>query len=188
MQSSLINYIKDHFGSKKGLKIYLKHQLLLNVGLYRQYRAIDTKKVKRLVFICVGNICRSPLAEAIAKKYGLEAISFGLRCDGGTPADRRTIEFADRININLKGHVSRTKYQYEPDIGDLLLVMSPEHMKYVSVYEKKVYKIVLLGIFETKPRAAILDPYGGNRIFYEKCLQQVVSSVGGVIETFKRSF
>ena len=87
MLSALTQYISDNFSSKRGLIAALKYKLLYLFGFYRVYQHIDFNTVSRLVFVCSGNICRSPFGEYIAKAKGLNAVSYGLQCRGGDKAD-----------------------------------------------------------------------------------------------------
>jgi protein-tyrosine phosphatase len=61
-------YIKNNFGSRRGLYQYCKAWILQQFGYWNRYTDIPFDKVKRLIFICNGNICRSPLAEAVARE------------------------------------------------------------------------------------------------------------------------
>jgi len=67
----------------------------------------------RVLFVCLGNICRSPLAEAIARKEAArrgwqQRFAFGSAGTGdwhiGRPADPRTIAAAVRHGLDLSGH------------------------------------------------------------------------------------
>jgi len=86
---------------------------------------VDFSRVSRLVFVCSGNICRSPFGAFYAREKGLEVDSCGLHTRGGDPADPRAVAFAERLGIDMMPHRTKNISDYEPRDGDLLLVMEP---------------------------------------------------------------
>lgn len=66
----------------------------------------------QIVFLCLGNICRSPLAEALARQkfghLGLAFSSVGLEADHGLPTSEFSIEFAAGKGASLDGHTPRS--------------------------------------------------------------------------------
>ena len=80
------HYIKNRFGSKRGLLNAVTYSIRSLLGFYKKHQAVSLSKSTRFIFICSGNICRSPLAEYVAKQQGAQAISFGLHTRGGDPA------------------------------------------------------------------------------------------------------
>ena len=69
------------------------------LGLYRQYGPADRGEVRRLVFVCKGNICRSPFAEAVARAAGADAVSYGLDARDGLPANPSAIRTARKFGL-----------------------------------------------------------------------------------------
>src|SRR3954469_25122937 len=88
--------------------------------------------VFRLLFVCTGNTCRSPLAEGIARAEiarrgwrNVEVASAGLSARNGEAATREAVVVARREGIDLSGHASR---RLTPEIArwaDLILGMGP---------------------------------------------------------------
>src|SRR5437588_1134030 len=73
--------VRSSFGTYRGL-IRLALAWLENLtGRHRQFKQIRWDRVARVVFVCHGNICRSPYAEGRAVSFGLPAASFGLSAD-----------------------------------------------------------------------------------------------------------
>ncbi|GGY82285.1 phosphatase [Cellvibrio zantedeschiae] len=148
-----------------------------NFGAFDKYQNIQLSKVRRLIFICSGNICRSPLAEYVAKKNGVEAISFGLHCRGGDAADIRAINYGKTINLDLSTHVTQNIAQYQPKEGDLLVGMEPKHADELEqIFNGKV-SITLAGLWLHKKQSYLHDPYGSGSIFFNYCEDQVVRAV-----------
>lgn len=81
--------------------------------------------MKRVLFLCLGNICRSPMAEALARKYGsdvLEVSSAGLTpAINTTPYTRKVLE---EKNVDLGDHVPRRFRDLDLSQYDLIVNMS----------------------------------------------------------------
>jgi arsenate reductase (thioredoxin) len=80
---------------------------------------------KKVLFVCIGNICRSPMAEAMARKYGsdvLEVSSAGLMpALGNTPFTRSVLT---EKNVDLGDHLPRRFRDADPKNFDLIVNMS----------------------------------------------------------------
>lgn len=169
------NWINDKFGSKKGLLNYGWHEAKRMVGFYSTTKIERHTRPKRIVFVCVGNICRSPLAEALARSKGCNAISFGLDTRGNDFADPRAVQFAIKNNLDLSAHRTRRFEDYKELSGDLIVGMEPKHLKLI---EKRgdVVNMTLLGLYGTKPSAYIHDPYNTNGCFFSQCERTVLEA------------
>ncbi|WP_339668551.1 hypothetical protein [Dasania marina] len=174
--------IKNHYGSKRGMLNYYKYQLLLKLGFYNKYKNIDFSKVKRFVFVCSGNICRSPLAEVVARQKGVNSVSFGLHCHGGAPADKRAILFAEQHGFDLTDHKARNITDYKPELGDLVIGMEPKHTHELELLRHVASeKISLISVTKKKPQAYLHDPFNTNKCFFNKCEMEVVKSVEALV-------
>jgi protein-tyrosine phosphatase len=87
----------------------------------------------RIVFVCSGNICRSPLAEAMARSLFAEAgipavlISQGTLGLQGRSAAANSITAASEIGVDLSGHRSQGVSLALMRIADRIVVMAPRH-------------------------------------------------------------
>lgn len=90
-------------------------------------------KTLRIVCICSGNICRSPLAEALARKLLAEAkipavvISAGTLGIQGRPAARHTVSTAAEIGLDVSSHRSQGVSMPLMRMADRLIIMAPQH-------------------------------------------------------------
>lgn len=169
-------YIKNRFGSRRGLMRSVAAEVRRMLGFYRHCEKIEFGNVKRLVFVCSGNICRSPLGEAVAKIHGVAAESFGLDTRGGDPADPRAVKYAADNRINLSSHRTRHIKQYHPEDGDLLIGMEPIHVvKLQSLFHGHV-PITLAGLWLDSPIAYLHDPYNTCPDFFNLCSLSVERS------------
>lgn len=173
----ITHYIKNEFGSKRGLLNAVNHFIKSMFGAYEKYQKVSLHKSTRFVFICSGNICRSPLAEYVAKQQGAQAISFGLDTRGGDRADPRAIEFAKKQGIDLTPHITQCIKTYKPQEGDVLVGMEPKHAQQLEQLFGNKPPITLAGLWLNKKQAYIHDPYNANAHFFNTCEQQVLRAV-----------
>src|SRR5262245_52514417 len=93
--------IEARYGTRR---TWFQHHLcsiLHRTGWFRSLERIDWGRVERLIFICKGNICRSPYAEARARGLGLTVASFGLEATPGQPPDATACRLARRRGVPL---------------------------------------------------------------------------------------
>jgi protein-tyrosine-phosphatase len=147
--------------------------------------------VKRfvLVFVCTGNICRSPMAEGIMKNLVLdeadnhriipmEIMSAGIHAMERQPASRFAIEIAAEDGISLNFHQSRLFSPAHARYADLILTMEKYHTDYIrtqypeveQVYELKNYpREVISG----SGFADIPDPIGQSLDVYRRVFDEL---------------
>ncbi|MGA2714562.1 MAG: arsenate reductase ArsC [Bryobacteraceae bacterium] len=81
--------------------------------------------MKRVLFVCIGNACRSPMAEGFANHYGsdvLRALSAGLAPTQTIPPD--TVEAMSEMNVDLSAHVPRPYDPFEAVDCDVVVNMA----------------------------------------------------------------
>jgi len=121
--SQSVNRIAERYGRKQGLIRHGFSRLVLLAGSYRQFRDVDWEMVKRIRFVCNGNICRSPYGAARARSFGLDASSCGLDAVPDKPADPVAGEVAKRRGLSLDTHRSQPCDARDFSNGDLLAAM-----------------------------------------------------------------
>jgi len=182
----LINSLKNKYGSKVGFLRSMKYLIAFYIGRFRQHKNIDLSGVRRLIFICHGNICRSPLGEVVAKTNGFDAISYGLDTRGNAPADPRAVAFARSVSLDLSPHLTRRIEHYQPVAGDLLIGMEPHHAYQLKeIYGNRV-PITLIGLWLNKPIPYLHDPYSANTVYFNYCEENVVKATQSIITKIKR--
>lgn len=154
----------------------------------------------KILFVCLGNICRSPLAEGIFKKLVIEAGLEGkVSADScatsdyhiGDPPDDRTIENAQSHCINID-HVGRQLTRQDFYTFDLILTMDR------SIYDDTIRiapsgeatkKVRMLRDFDNDPgNREVPDPYYGGQRLFEEVYVMLARSCEGLIDNIKEQF
>lgn len=134
-------------------------------------------KIERLLLVCTGNTCRSPMAEALCQQYlpHIETLSAGVGAIPGLPASIGAIEAMQRRGLNLDHHRSRALSSYLLADADLVLCMSQSHKQVIlqALPEECNGKVFTLAEYVDEPNQEIDDPFGGDQEVYEACAQQI---------------
>lgn len=173
-------YLYDRFGSKWGLVNYSKYYIQQRFGLYSQWCDIDWRRIQRLIFVCHGNICRSPLGEAYAAHHGARTESFGIHCKDGCPADPRAASYARDIGLDMSAHRSRNLSHLQPAPSDLVIVMEPAHLSAMTEIGK-VAQVTLAGLWLPRPHPYLHDPYSASPRYFSHCEDRVVMATQAML-------
>ena len=92
-----------------------------------------------ILFVCTGNTCRSPLAEAIARKIAIErglqeveALSAGTSAHDGAPASDGALLVGMERGMDLSSHRAQTLSRDLVRNADLILAMGPHHLERIE--------------------------------------------------------
>ena len=173
-------FIKSRFGTNRGLVRTVLDTGLWYGGKYRSFGLVKWEQVRRIVFVCQGNICRSAFAEAVAKNVfqNLSIGSAGLSTTSGAPAFIMAQEVARRFGIDLSEHRTTGIQDFELRDRDLIVAMEARHIvplrRLCAGYK---VQIVLLGLW-CRPRLALLyDPYGMSKEYFATCFDRISRAV-----------
>jgi L-threonylcarbamoyladenylate synthase len=165
---------------KKGLEI-------LRPGVHSQAELQTLSEVKFL-FVCTGNICRSPMAVGILRKYlaknlncevdqlekmGYKVLSAGIFEADGSPASAKAIAACEARGIDIKAHKSQALSRQLIEESDFIYAMGRTHCeRIVTLSHKSADKCVLLAENEEIP-----DPIGQSQEFYNNCAELIEKAV-----------
>jgi len=137
--------------------------------------------VERVIFVCTGNICRSPYAEAFFRSISTgskETFSRGLFTTPGKAADPTASRVAELREINLGSHTTRSFEPGEIKTSDMILVMDYSHLRTICARAPQLRKQVFyLGAFAPQSKLIISDPWGKDDHTFMKCFAQIEESV-----------
>jgi protein-tyrosine-phosphatase len=148
----------------------------------------------KLLFVCTGNICRSPMAEAIARRLldaaGREdvvASSAGTAAWDGAPASEGAYLIALEHGLDLSAHRARQITTDLVESADLILGMSPHHVERAIALggEGKAH---LLGAFagRTGGTTQVDDPFGGDLEEYRATFGRLEELLADAVENLER--
>lgn len=172
----------ESYGGKRGLLEHLRTRTLYALGAYRHVDWIEWSAVRRLVFVCKGNICRSPYACAKAGALGVSAASFGLDTGGGAPADPVARGNALARGIDLSTHRSRRLEPQHLATGDLVILFEAAHRAETRRRVGARMPCELLGIWSRPIRPHIHDPYGRSARYFQHCFDLIDANIAKLIE------
>ena len=170
------------YGGKRGYLEHIRARALYALGAYRGAGEVDWTVIKRLVFVCKGNICRSPYASVRARALGVPAISLGLDAVDGTPADPAATRNAQVRALDLSAHRSLRMESCRISDDDLVVVVEPSQLAEVrrrSADQRP--HVTLLGIWARPIRPHIQDPYGRSDRYFQQCFSIIDGSVTEIV-------
>lgn len=179
-----MSFINSRFGTWRGAV-----RLALSYGEVALGQApilpADPAAVRRLVFVCHGNICRSAFADVAARRAGLRVASFGLSTDVGKPAHPPAVSAAADLGFDLTTHRTTRAGDFAPGPGDLLLAMETRQLRRLAGDARFAdVPRTLLGLYATPRLPHLHDPYALEPAYMVACLKRIESAVTNLCEAF----
>ncbi|MCZ6858742.1 MAG: low molecular weight phosphotyrosine protein phosphatase [Alphaproteobacteria bacterium] len=153
-----------------------------------------------VLFVCTGNICRSPTAEGVARKLVAERGHEGrIEIDSagthsyheGEPPDARSIEAAARRGIDLSGQRARRVREADFETFELILAMDRGHDKILKRQAPENALSRIRMFLDYAPHLGtrdVPDPYYGAGDGFEQVLDMVEAAASGLIDAIEREF
>ena len=146
----------------------------------------------RVVFVCWGNICRSPMAERVAERMaadkGLSGVRFSSAATSseelGAPIDPRAIRVLDRHGYRSDLHQAHRITAEEINEADLVIAMEDIHVTKMAGLVPEAGNVALLTDFdpEAEPGSGVPDPWYGAATGFDDTLRAIEAAMPGVLD------
>lgn len=139
----------------------------------------------KIVFVCTGNTCRSPMAEIVFKKLladklgcdikdlydkGFDIRSGGLAAYDGMKASPNATTVVQKLGVSLEDHQSRYVDLDLIKHSDAVLVMTKNHL---AIFQDRFQDQHLPVSMLSFSGSDIRDPFGGDELVYSQCLSEI---------------
>ena len=152
----------------------------------------------KILFVCMGNICRSPTAEGVFRSYARRhAPSLDIEIDSagthayhvGEPPDPRTVEAATRRGIDLTD--LRARQVSDDDFERFDLIVAMDRLNHATLLDRSPpeHRERVRTLLEFAGKAApadVPDPYYGGAEGFDDVLDLVESAVEGLLAEARR--
>ena len=148
-------------------------------------------KIGTILFVCYGNICRSPMAEFLFERLalangvrGVRAASAGLHAVPGNQSPPEALEVMAEIGVDMSGHRARPVLPSMDSEHDLILAMDRYNLRELNnLFPHSTHKTGLVSSFAKRSiKKDILDPYGGPLDDYRYSRDSILTSLRCFIE------
>jgi protein-tyrosine phosphatase len=175
----------------------LTHPIVLGLKapfrrMYWAFRGLGTKnpplpeRVESILFVCLGNICRSPFAAELAAlllrdrgRADVRFASAGIRPSQAGRSPALACEVSARYGLSLGEHLPQAVTAEMMKSHDVVVVMEWKHLQQLrAAYPEYRDRVVLLSLLDAGARNAyerynIADPFGKPRAAYEECYDRI---------------
>lgn len=154
--------------------------------------ALDVERLVRtladdpnVLFLCTGNICRSPFAERYLRTSlrdrstaDVSVDSAGLRTRPGRHAPERAVTVADEFGVALSDHRSKPATEAEIEWSDVVFVMDFHNDHYLRrQFGRRGYTSFFLGALAPTETVVIDDPHGQTEAVFRSRYDEITSAI-----------
>lgn len=153
--------------------------------------------MRKILFVCTGNSCRSVMAEGLLKQLlerrgrtDVQVLSAGTHTLDGIGPTPETVETMLQEGVDVSGHLGKRVTPELIRIADAIFCMEQFHQQQIlSMIPEAEGKVHLLKTFENRTPLAdpnIPDPIGRPKQVYETCLASIKEAVARVMDWLER--
>ena len=151
--------------------------------------------MKTILFVCTGNVCRSPMAEGLMRHHlkGLKGrgditiLSAGVSASDGARASQPAVEALSELGIDLKAFRSQPVTEELLERCDHVFTMTRDHFRIIDLlFPEHSGKVRLLGEF-TEHGGDVPDPIGQGLTTYKRCRDVIKSALAQLLDFVDQS-
>ncbi len=157
---------------------------------------IEIKEKISVLFVCMGNICRSPTAEGVFRHFVVEAgLADKIEIDSagthayhiGDPPDRRATAAAERRGVSLAEIRARRVCDEDVERFDYIIAMDEDNQMRLleQAPDELRLKVQLFLSFASGDETEVPDPYYGGGAGFERVLDLVEEASRGLLESLR---
>ena len=147
--------------------------------------------MSHILFVCTGNICRSPMAAGLLRaalnETGLSTTctveSAGIHAVIGAPPTARAIKVAASYRVDISAHQARAFDTQDFQRFGLIIAMDSGHLDFLRTVRPVSYtgELTLLSAARGARKLEIADPYRRSRRAYERSARLIAEGVGVIL-------
>lgn len=159
--------------------------------LRREAATASVRSASRILFVCLGNVNRSPFAERYARRRldgEVDVESAGFVRRQGRESPGTAVGVADEFGVDLGDHRSRTVTESDVDDADVVFLMDIRNYRTLRTrFRPDLRETFLLGALSGPPGSFELsDPHGGDREEYRRVFGRIADAVDALAADLDR--